>query len=241
MVQEAIDDCLDTVGKVAIADQDDRTLRLGTGAVAPILPSLAELEIWDSQLNHSFLESFLEAFSEGILVFDLSGALLYVNEAACGLLKQATSTYEQQRLLEREIRALYRLMVEQSTDRIEAQTSLDEIPLRSVEAEVMLSLNMQLRIHVRRFQVCTYPDEMVWVRLEDRQQLSRARALLESRWYGLSEREGEVWQLRQAGFTYAEVAQRLFITVNTVKKHVRNIRAKRELYYCQHSVATANG
>ena len=102
-------------------------------------------------------------------------------------------------------------------------------------------LSIQLRIHVRRFQVSTHPDEMVWVRLEDRQQLSRAKALLESRWYGLSAREGEVWQLRYAGCTYVEVTQELFITVNTAKKHMRNILAKRELYYCQNSVVMTYG
>lgn len=41
-------------------------------------------------------------------------------------------------------------------------------------------------------QLCTYPDEMVWVGLEDRQRLSHARMLLECQWYGLSAHEGEV-------------------------------------------------
>ena len=240
MAKRGSDSYLDTVGQVATVNRTPRKSSSEPGAVVPKLPSLVELKTWDSRLNHSFLEGFLEAFSEGILVFDLSGALLHVNEAAYGLLEQTVVTSEQQRLLEREIQALYRLMVEQDTDCVEAQTSLDEGPLRSVEAEVMLALDIQLRVHVRRFRVCSHPDEMVWVRLEDHQKLSCARALLESRWYGLSEREAEVWQLRQAGFTYAEVAQKLFITVNTVKKHVRNIRAKIELYRCQQSAFVVN-
>ena len=131
-------------------------------------------------------------------------------------------------------------MVESSADCVGGQALVDDDSLRSVEAEVMLALDMQLRVQVRRVRVCNHPDEMVWVRLEDRQQLSRGRALLESRWYGLSGREGEVWQLRQAGCTYGEVAQRLFISVNTVKKHVRNIRAKIELYRCRQSVIAVN-
>lgn len=241
MAKRGSDSYLDTVGQVATVNRTPRKSSSEPGAVVPKLPSLVELKTWDSRLNHSFLEGFLEAFSEGILVFDLSGALLYVNEAAHGLFEQTIVTSEQQRLLERQIQALSRLMIEQPTDHVKAQTSLDEVPLRSMEAEVIVTLDIQLRIHVRRFQMCTHSAEMVWVRLEDRQQLSRARALLESRWYGLSVREGEVWQLRQAGFTYAEVAQKLFITVNTVKKHVRNILAKRELYYCQNSLAMTCG
>ena len=209
---------------------------LETGFVVPNLSTLTEFKTCNSQLNHSFLESFLEAFSEGILVFDLSGVLLYVNEAAHSLFERTIVTSEQQKALEREIQVMYQLMVEQPTERDETQTSVDETPLRSVEVEVMLTLDIQLSIHVQRFQVCSHPNEMVWVRLEDQQRLSRARALLESRWYGLSEREGEVWQLRQAGCTYAEVAQQLFITTHTVKKHVRNIKAKIELYRCQQSV-----
>ena len=42
----------------------------------------------------------------------------------------------------------------------------------------------------------------------------------------LSGRELEIMELLAEGFTYAEVAERLVITVNTVKFHMRNLLSK---------------
>ncbi len=44
--------------------------------------------------------------------------------------------------------------------------------------------------------------------------------------YGFTPREAEVWSLARAGHTYREVAQRLFISLNTVKKHMKSALAK---------------
>lgn len=49
------------------------------------------------------------------------------------------------------------------------------------------------------------------------------------RQYGLTEREAEVWRLRQQDKTYEEIAQDLFITVNTVKRHLKRVYAQRNL------------
>ncbi|MBD2073049.1 SUMF1/EgtB/PvdO family nonheme iron enzyme [Phormidium sp. FACHB-592] len=42
----------------------------------------------------------------------------------------------------------------------------------------------------------------------------------------LAPRESEVWNLRQAGYTYQQIAAELYITINTVKKHLKNIFVK---------------
>ncbi|NJM98846.1 MAG: helix-turn-helix transcriptional regulator [Phormidesmis sp. RL_2_1] len=44
--------------------------------------------------------------------------------------------------------------------------------------------------------------------------------------FGLTERETEVWQLRLRGSDYSEISTALWISPNTVKKHVKNILAK---------------
>jgi DNA-binding CsgD family transcriptional regulator len=44
--------------------------------------------------------------------------------------------------------------------------------------------------------------------------------------YGLSVREGEVWVLHRKGYTYKDIAQKLNITPNTVKKHMKSILIK---------------
>ncbi len=44
--------------------------------------------------------------------------------------------------------------------------------------------------------------------------------------YGLTSREAAVWFFRQSNYSYKEIANKLFISVNTVKKHMKNIYAK---------------
>lgn len=43
---------------------------------------------------------------------------------------------------------------------------------------------------------------------------------------GLTPREAEVWLLSRSDYTYQEIARQLYITQNTVKKHMKNIYAK---------------
>jgi DNA-binding CsgD family transcriptional regulator len=68
------------------------------------------------------------------------------------------------------------------------------------------------------------------VNLEDCQQAHRDRAISESNQYGLTDREAEVWILRRSGYSYQAIADQLYITANTVKKHFKNIHAKQKAY-----------
>lgn len=63
--------------------------------------------------------------------------------------------------------------------------------------------------------------------LEDRQQTIRNRALSDVPLFGLTKRETEIWQLRLRGDGYKEISSALWISVDTVKKHIKNILAKR--------------
>jgi formylglycine-generating enzyme required for sulfatase activity len=49
------------------------------------------------------------------------------------------------------------------------------------------------------------------------------------RQYGFTEREAEVWRLRQQGKTDREIAEELFVTANTIRRHLKNVLAKQEL------------
>ena len=55
--------------------------------------------------------------------------------------------------------------------------------------------------------------------------------------YGLTEREGEVWMLRLQDYSYQEIADKLYLSINTVKKHMKTILAKQE--QCQFGEANA--
>ncbi|MFP4007691.1 MAG: helix-turn-helix transcriptional regulator [Spirulinaceae cyanobacterium] len=63
---------------------------------------------------------------------------------------------------------------------------------------------------------------------EDYQQTLQQQAIADRQKYQFTNREAEVWQLRQQQLSYPEIAAKLYISVNTVKKHLKNINAKRQ-------------
>jgi DNA-binding CsgD family transcriptional regulator len=53
---------------------------------------------------------------------------------------------------------------------------------------------------------------------------------LEAQYFGLTPRESEVWDLRNQGRSRREIADHLYISIDTVKKHLANIQIKRQTY-----------
>lgn len=73
-------------------------------------------------------------------------------------------------------------------------------------------------------------DSCFLITLEDRQQSLMAVANQEAQRYGLTTRETDVWGLKRIGDSYKEIANKLYISENTVKKHLKNIYAKKEQF-----------
>jgi DNA-binding CsgD family transcriptional regulator len=72
------------------------------------------------------------------------------------------------------------------------------------------------------------PDTYFLVLLEDQTRAARTSALLEAIQYDLTPRERDVWVLRRTNHSYDDIALALYITVNTVKRHLKSIYAKRK-------------
>ncbi|MEO0430366.1 MAG: helix-turn-helix transcriptional regulator [Cyanobacteria bacterium J06656_5] len=66
------------------------------------------------------------------------------------------------------------------------------------------------------------------ITLENRQQSLTALANQEAQRYGLTTRETDVWCLKRMGYSYKKIAASLYISENTVKKHLKNIYSKKE-------------
>ena len=66
------------------------------------------------------------------------------------------------------------------------------------------------------------------ITLEDRQQSLTIIANQEAQRYGLTVRETDVWHLKRMGNTYKDIAKALYISENTVKKHLKNIYSKKQ-------------
>lgn len=100
-----------------------------------------------------------------------------------------------------------------------------------LESEVTLNDANLVQIRVQWLEVASgvkeTPYSYLLVALEDREQSIQQLALSDMQRYGLTSREAEIWQLRLQGYSYRAIASQLFITGNTVKKHIKNILSKR--------------
>ncbi|HEY9737238.1 MAG TPA: LuxR C-terminal-related transcriptional regulator, partial [Trichocoleus sp.] len=85
-----------------------------------------------------------------------------------------------------------------------------------------------ISIRVQWFELDSQPEPSILVTLENKTQAAKVSALVESRQYKLTPKETEVWVLRKINYSYEEIAAQLFIALNTVKRHIKSINAKRK-------------
>ncbi|BAY66362.1 LuxR family transcriptional regulator [Calothrix brevissima NIES-22] len=97
-----------------------------------------------------------------------------------------------------------------------------------IESEIQPKPTIKLRVRARWLELSASPSNFLLVTIEDCNQHSQSIAIADAKKYNLTEREIEVWQLRLANLSYKEIANKLFITINTVKKHLQNIHAKQQ-------------
>ncbi|MEO0377745.1 MAG: LuxR C-terminal-related transcriptional regulator [Cyanobacteria bacterium P01_A01_bin.17] len=188
-----------------------------------ILQQLQRLREKGSCLDHVFLKSFLDSFAEGLLVYSLKGELLHANHMAYEVIQGSEEVSGYIATLGKEVENLFELFVRQLNG--------ENLNTTFLVSDVELSKTQAFQLRARYFQVAVVcPEPMIWISIEDQHKAQQAKAFVEAQKYGLSEREREVWQLRIAGYSYLEVAKLLFISINTVKRHLKNIHLKIERY-----------
>jgi DNA-binding CsgD family transcriptional regulator len=161
------------------------------------------------------LQAVMEGFVDGILLVNAQGEILESNSRAREIFQSFSSTTQ---------------MPEQIWQVCEALVASQNLfPGQPVvpEAEVAIA-HFNLRVRVRWINVTGAPeDSCMLVTLEDRHQTIHNQAIADTQKYELTAREAEIWQMRLEGQSYQAIASQLYITQNTVKKHVKNILAKR--------------
>lgn len=166
------------------------------------------------------LQAILEGLVDGVLILTEQGEWVHANECArriCQQFSQGVSTIK---------------TVPQPIWQV-CQSLLDSrelFPDRRViiEDEIDTDTSSAFRIRVRWLVLEESVHPYVLVTLEDRHQLTQNSAIADARKYGLTPREAEVWLLRQTNHSYKEISDKLYITLNTVKKHMKNIYAKQQ-------------
>ncbi len=163
------------------------------------------------------MEAVIESFVDGIFIMTTEGELVHANERAHYICQQLSQGIYQGKV-PYEIGRICNSLIE--------SRQLFPNQKISIESEVETKSSIKIRIRARWLQGNESSDNYLIVTLEDRQQTNQSMAISEAKKYGLTERESQVWLLRRENYSYQEIAEELYITINTVKKHLKNIYSK---------------
>ena len=165
------------------------------------------------------MQAVIESFVDGIFILTRQGELIHANDRARNICQQLSEGINEDRVPD-EIRRVCQSLIE--------SRQLFSNQNISIESEIETYTKVTIRVRARWLQANESNDDYLLVTLEDRQQTNQIMAISEAKKYGLTERESQVWVLRRANYSYQEIAEELYITINTVKKHLKNIYAKQQ-------------
>ncbi|NEN97303.1 MAG: LuxR family transcriptional regulator [Moorea sp. SIO3I7] len=166
------------------------------------------------------LKAIIEGFVDGVLIITTNQELFHANECGrrmCSQISQGKSPINS---------------IPQPIWRV-CESLIDSRELFSdrkliIEAEIKVNKSVNFRVRVRWLTLELSRNPYLLVTLEDKHQSTQNSAITDAIKYGLSHREKEVWLLKKANLTYEEIAQQLYISINTVKKHLKSIYAKQK-------------
>ncbi len=173
------------------------------------------MNIMANTTPNDFLLSVLEGLVDGILILNPQGEVIFANTPATELCYQLNPTEQYPTEVWRSCEAL-----------IDSRQWYGDRPL-VIESELKTEDNHTYRIQVQWLEL---EQACLLVRLEDQQRSLQSLAVTEAKKFGLTPREAEVWFLKRCNLSRKEIASRLFITIDTVKKHLGNIQSKRQAH-----------
>ncbi|MEM9266426.1 MAG: LuxR C-terminal-related transcriptional regulator [Cyanobacteria bacterium P01_F01_bin.13] len=166
--------------------------------------------------------TILNNLVDGILILTEAGELLQSNQVGRRMCDRIAQHYPCIGQVPQEIWQACQVLIKSRRD----------FPkhLTTAESELLIKQTYdQFRIRARWLNIGQHSTPKILVILENHKHSQQNLARTEVIRYGLSPREADVWVLHRIGYTYQEIAAELYIALNTVKKHIKNIYAKQHL------------
>lgn len=172
--------------------------------------------------QHYLLQSVIEGFIDGVFILTAQGELVHANTQAHQIGERLDQGASQSNAVIQEIWRVCESLRE-SHELFPDQKII-------IESEIATDTSTIYQIQARWLELAESEHRFLLVTLKARDQDIKNSAIADINKYGLTPREAEVWLLRQAQHSYKEIADKLYITNNTVKKHLKNIYAKQHEY-----------
>lgn len=192
-----------------------------------IHPSINSLDNSISQSRQSdnfFHQKVIDSFIDGILIVSEQGDWIQSNDLAQRICEEITQNKSQPNSVPQAIWRVCQSLIE--------SRQLYPNPSVMIESEIQTDKSRTFRIRVQWVELQEIPHSCLLVILEDRYQSLQSLVFAEIEKYGLTPREAEVWLLYRANYSRKEIAAELFISIDTVKKHLKNIKTKQDKFLC---------
>ncbi|MGB3199355.1 MAG: helix-turn-helix transcriptional regulator [Nodosilinea sp.] len=107
--------------------------------------------------------------------------------------------------------------------------SREDFPNQRIQLHDEIDIEGQCCVHLTGDWVDWGEAETTYllISIENLWEVTAQRAAFDAYRYQLTARESDVWRLAMQGCSYSEIAEQLFISVNTVKRHMKSIHEKR--------------
>jgi DNA-binding CsgD family transcriptional regulator len=175
-------------------------------------------KIQSNKLQIKFLQEVIEGMQDGILILSETGKLVYANSNARSICNQIQQSSQENSIVPSKIWKLCEFLINNGGVIDNNLVLSDNIPINDF---------ISFRIRVRWLNLDKFTHPCLLVTIENRYDSVKNAALSETKKYQLTPRESEIWLLYRANYSYKKIAEKLYITLNTVKKHMKNIHAKR--------------
>jgi DNA-binding CsgD family transcriptional regulator len=175
----------------------------------------------DTYQDVCWVQEVLESFQDGILILSETGELVYANAYAYQTFRQLNQGTSNLNVLPTPIWKLCESLLARSLPR-------DKIIILS--DEIVVDKSNIFWIRVRWLDLNQLNRPCLLITIENRYESLKGAVLAEATKYRLTHREVEVWCLYRAKYSYKEIASHLFISINTVKKHIKNIHLKQQAF-----------
>ena len=196
-------------------NSNNETLKQSIYSQKPIQGS----NVLDSK-QPSWLQAIIEGLVDGVLVLSQQGEWIYANECARQICQQLSPAKTPSNSVPQVIWEV----CESLRDRLDPFSEQGAI----IGNEIKPNNSVNFRVRVRWLVLEDSAHPFILVTIEDQHQARKMHAIADAQKYGLTPREAEVWSLHQSRLSYREIADKLYITLNTVKKHIKNIHAKQQ-------------
>jgi DNA-binding CsgD family transcriptional regulator len=218
MTYSAVEPSLKTVTQTPAKTAAHRIAIAPSDSLPQTLPSDSHLEL-TAYPKQNLLRSVVESWIDGILILTDQGQWVESNGIARQICEQLSHSQSQFTLVPELIWNICREL-------IHSRQVFPQHPV-ILESEIAFA-DLVLRVRVRWFAAEETDRPYLMVILEDRFQSNLQRAIAEVDQFHLSPREAEVWLLHRTEHSYKAIAQELYISLDTVKKHLRSARAKQK-------------